>query len=120
MVRESMIKNSIVLVPFPFDDFSSSKVRPALCLTSEIGEHKHVVIAFISSNNSIEVVDSDIKIEKNSKLWENTGLAVDSILRLHRLVTVPRSIIKRKLGAMNPELQHLVEAKIKKMFELEP
>jgi len=32
-----MIKNAIILVPFPFDDFSASKVRPALCLTAEIG-----------------------------------------------------------------------------------
>jgi len=44
-----MIKNSIVLVPFPFDDFSVLKVRPALCLTSQIGIHHHVIIAFISS-----------------------------------------------------------------------
>ena len=44
-----MIKNSIVLVPFPFDDFSDAKVRPALCLTSEIGYYEHVIIAFISS-----------------------------------------------------------------------
>jgi len=44
-----MIKNTIVLVPFPFDDFSVLKVRPALCLTSEIGKFNHVIIAFISS-----------------------------------------------------------------------
>jgi len=44
-----MIKNSIVLVPFPFDDFSVSKVRLALCLTSDIGKYKQVIIAFISS-----------------------------------------------------------------------
>jgi len=43
-----MIKNSIVLVPFPFDDFSASKVRPALCLTSEIGQYDHVIIAILS------------------------------------------------------------------------
>lgn len=47
-----MIKSSIVLVPFPFDDFSVSKVRPALCLTSEIGKYNHVIIAFISSKIS--------------------------------------------------------------------
>jgi len=41
-----MIKNSIVLVPFPFDDFSVLKVRPAICLTSEIGKYNHVIIAF--------------------------------------------------------------------------
>jgi len=44
-----MIKWSIVLVPFPFDDFSSSKVRPALCVTSEIGKFNHIIIVFISS-----------------------------------------------------------------------
>lgn len=44
-----MIKNSIVLVMFPFDDFSTSKVIPALCLTNEIGKYEHVIIAFISS-----------------------------------------------------------------------
>jgi len=49
MGNHLMIKNSIVLVPFPFDDFSVSKVRPALCLTSEIGRSNHVIIAFISS-----------------------------------------------------------------------
>lgn len=44
-----MVKNSIVLVPFPFDDFSGLKVRPALCLTSEIGKYQPIIIAFISS-----------------------------------------------------------------------
>jgi len=55
-----MIKNSIVLVPFPFDDFSASKVRPALCLTNEVGKYKHVIIAFISSKIPGDLNDSDI------------------------------------------------------------
>ena len=41
-------KNSIVLVPFPFDDLSATKVRPALCLTERLGSHDHVVVAFIT------------------------------------------------------------------------
>ncbi len=28
-----MNKGKVVLVPFPFDDLSSTKVRPAVCLT---------------------------------------------------------------------------------------
>lgn len=31
------MKYRIVLVPFPFDDLSGSKLRPALCLTDVIG-----------------------------------------------------------------------------------
>jgi len=61
-----MIKNTIVLVPFPFDDFSVTKVRPALCLTNEIGKYNHVIIAFISSKIPDDLIESDIIIKKQS------------------------------------------------------
>jgi len=43
------MKYKIVLVPFPFDDLSSKKVRPAICLTDKIKPYNHVVLAFITS-----------------------------------------------------------------------
>ena len=64
MENHLMVKNSIVLVPFAFDNFSISKVRPALCLTSEKGKYNHVVIAFISSKMPDDLVDSDLIIQK--------------------------------------------------------
>ncbi len=85
-----MIKHSVVLVPFPFDDLSSSKVRPALCLTSEIGDFRHIVIAFISSKTPAELLPSDFLIKKGTSAWQGTRLAVDSVVRLHKLVTIPR------------------------------
>ena len=60
-----MIKNTIVLVPFPFDDFSVTKVRPAY-LTNEIGKYNHVTIAFISSKIPDDLIESDIIIKKQS------------------------------------------------------
>ncbi|SFD88630.1 type II toxin-antitoxin system PemK/MazF family toxin [Thermophagus xiamenensis] len=74
-----MIRNYIVLVSFPFDDFSSSKVRPALCLTSEIGKFNHVIIAFISSKIPDDIEDSDVVIKKDSLQWQGTGLVLDSV-----------------------------------------
>lgn len=96
-----MIRNSIVLVPFPFDDFSASKVRPALCLTAETGKFNHIIIAFISSKIPDELAESDIIVEKGSEYWEGTGLVVDSVIRLHKVVTIPKSLIKRRLGSIN-------------------
>jgi len=43
-----MTRGKVVLVPFPFDDFSGTKVRPAVCLTEPIGTHRHVILAFIT------------------------------------------------------------------------
>ena len=38
-----MLKHKVVLVPFPFDDISTNKVRPAVCLTDPIGPHSHMM-----------------------------------------------------------------------------
>lgn len=44
-----MTKGKIVLVPFPFDDLSGSKVRPAACLTEPVGRYRHLFVAFVTS-----------------------------------------------------------------------
>ena len=112
-----MIKNSIVLVPFPFDDFSVSKVRPALCLTSEIGKYNHVIIAFITSKMPEDLIESDMILRKQSESSLGTGLTVDSVIRLHKIVTIPKSLIKRKLGSINQSVEIEIKRKILLMFE---
>lgn len=112
-----MIRNQIVLVPFPFDDFSDSKVRPALCLTSEIGKFNHVIIAFISSKIPDDLIDSDVIIRKQSAESIGTGLAVDSVIRLHKIVTIPKSIIKRKLGGISKSVEADISNKLRRLFE---
>ena len=114
-----MIKNSIVLVPFPFDDFSVSKVRPALCLTTEIGIYNHVIIAFISSKLPDNLIDSDLIIKKQTENSLGTGLTVDSVIRLHKIITIPKTLIKRKLGTINSSVQAEIEMKIRQLFDRE-
>ncbi|WP_291857776.1 type II toxin-antitoxin system PemK/MazF family toxin [Marinilabilia sp.] len=104
------------MVPFPFDDFSSLKVRPALCLTEKIGKFEHVIIAFISSKVMGEILESDIIIRKNSEEWKDTGLVVDSVIRLHKMVTIPGSLIQRKLGHVNSSLKAQIREKIQGLF----
>ena len=61
------MKHKVVLVPFPFDDLSSTKVRPAVCLTESIGEHKHVVLAFITSRVPDEPLSTDLVFAETDK-----------------------------------------------------
>jgi mRNA interferase MazF len=59
-----MMKNKVVLVPFPFDDLSTSKVRPAVCLTDPVGPHRHVIMAFISSRMPVNQLETDLILPK--------------------------------------------------------
>jgi mRNA interferase MazF len=114
-----MIKYSIVLVPFPFDDFSDSKVRPALCVTSEIGHFNHVIIAFISSKIPDDLCESDLIILKQSNESIGTGLTNDSVIRLHKIVTIPKTLIKRRLGTINDSVAKEVRNKLNILFDKE-
>lgn len=113
-----MIKDKIVLIPFPFDDWRTTKVRPALCLTDPIGEFEHIVLAYISSQVPDVLLDSDILIDWKSRDFAMTGLKVSSNLRLHRLITIPSVLIKRELGTLSPLLSKKVSAKLIELFKL--
>lgn len=115
-----MIKGKVVLVPFPFDDLTATKVRPAVCLTEPIGSHRHVVVAFISSQIPADLFETDLLLEAQRANFASSGLKTSSVLRLHRLMTISASLIRRELGQLSPEIQMAIEGKLCKLFGLTP
>lgn len=110
------MKHKVVLVPFPFDDLSSTKVRPAVCLTESIGEHKHVILAFITSRVPDKPLSTDLVFAETDKDFSITGLRVSSALQLHRIMTVTSNIIIRELGQLSDSAQNEVEKRLKLLF----
>lgn len=114
-----MTKHKVVLVPFPFDDLSSTKVRPAVCLTEPIGPHRHVVLAFITSQAPHKPMASDVSLDPRDPAFAATGLRVPSTLQLHRLMTASSGLIKRQLGHLSSELEGRVAEGLRRLFALE-
>ena len=112
------MKNKVVIVPFPFDDLSSQKVRPAVCLTDEIKPYGHIVLAFITSKVSATPADTDFVIDSQGADFAQTGLKVSSTIRLHRLMTVSKQIIKRELGEISQNQRTEIENRLRKLFNL--
>lgn len=106
----------VVLVPFPFDDLSGQKVRPAVCLTDAIGVHRHVVLAFITSTVPTPLEPTDILLTPGTPDFAATGLRVQSTLRLHRIVTVSTAIIRRQMGSLSPGIQAQVQQHLRVLF----
>ncbi len=113
-----MTRGKIVLVPFPFDDLSASKLRPAVCLTDPVGPYRHVVLAFITSRRPADPEETDLLIETGSEGFSTTGLKVTSVVRLHRLLTVAESLIVRELGRLTPTQQRAVDSRLRQLFAL--
>lgn len=111
------MKHKIVLVPFPFDDLSAVKVRPALCLTNESRPYGHIVVAFITSRVFTENT-SDLVLDSTEPDFVETGLHVSSTIRLHRLVTISKSIVKRELGRLSEKKRLKVDENLRNLFKL--
>jgi len=112
------VLSRIVLVPFPFDDLTSTKVRPAVCLTDEIGPHHHVVLALIPSEVPESPSATDIVMRPDDPDFAATGLRVASAIRLHRLMTVSSEMIRRTLGTLPDPVATRVGGALRELFQL--
>ncbi len=113
-----MMRGKIVLLPFPFDDLSATKVRPALCLTDEIGSHGHVVVAFISSKLPAQPEEFDLIMRQADTGFPMTGLRVDSVLKVNRMMTVTHTLMLRELGTLSGEYLRGVEERLCTLFRV--
>jgi mRNA interferase MazF len=114
-----MTRGKVVLVPFPFDDLTTEKARPAVCLTEPVTSHRHIVLAFVTSREPEEPLDTDVVLDPQDPGFAQTGLQVRSTIRTHRLLTVASSIIKRELGSLSPGLQARIADAVHRLFALE-
>ena len=112
------MKYKIVLVPFPFDDLTGVKIRPAICLTDRISGYNHIVIAFVTSKISKANEKSDFILKSTDRDFHITGLKSDSAIRLHRLITIPTKIIRRQLGELPTHYRKDIDRKLRALFDL--
>jgi mRNA interferase MazF len=113
-----MTKGKVVLVPFPFDDLSTTKVRPAVCLTDPVGPYRHIILAFITSQIPPDLLETDVVLDSSQVDFSATGLHMSSTIRLHRLMTVATSLIQRELGELSPRMQNELVDKLRNLFNL--
>jgi mRNA interferase MazF len=118
MGNRFMTKGKVVLVPFPFDDLSATKVRPAVCLTEPIGPHRHVILAFITSRIPAALLETDFVLDVSHADFASTGLRVSSTLQLHRLMTATTALIRREMGELSPEMQTETARRLRQLFAL--
>lgn len=114
-----MVRGRIVLVPFPFDDLSSVKLRPALCLTEPIGQHRHVIVAFVTSRVPTDGLSTDVVLDSADPQFAQTGLKVTSAIRLHRLMTMSADAFRRELGHVPDAIWRQVRVQLAKVFDLD-
>ncbi len=111
-----MERSTVVLVHFPFTDYSSHKLRPAVIVSTN--NKSDVCVAFISSVIPMNLEDTDYLLNEDDASFPATGLKERSVFRMKKIATVDKKIIIGKIGIVPKELQSIIDLKLKKAFNL--
>jgi len=109
------MKGKIVLIPFPFTDLTATKLRPALALYE--GD-RDIVLAFISSKIRVGAESTGVMVTTSHAGFPESGLKVDSVIRLDKIATVLKDLMIGELGELDDDLRAEVNAKLAVLFRL--
>ena len=83
-------KGDLLLVAFPFADTGQSKRRPAM-VVADTGDGD-VLFARVTTQTKRDAFDVEL-VE-----WQSSGLLASSVVRLHKLATINKSLVGKRLG----------------------
>jgi len=111
-----MKRGDVVLVAWPFTDLTTAKVRPAIVVSSDDFNRGDDRILVAVSSNMSRWTSWDVPVRPSDAAFARTGLHVASSIQCGKLLTVSRSIIKRRLGAAAHYMTH-IESGIKNALD---
>jgi mRNA interferase MazF len=103
-------KGDIVKMPYPYsDDFSQSKIRPAIIISNEISNN-------LDSDYLVAQITSSIRRTPFSFMLDNRDLTnplpLNSEVRCNKITTVRQNLILSKISSLKIEKQEELSEKI--------
>ncbi len=100
-VLEMMLQRDIVLLNFPFSNLKQSKVRPAVILSNDKHNKKSDDIVVVPLTSNLQQTDYDMLI--TNKHLEKGNLIVDSRIKIDRIFSVDKKLVKMNIGKINKQ-----------------
>ncbi len=103
---EKSLRGDIVILDFPFSNLVQIKRRPALVIKVPKGDD--IIVSQITGKS----YESSVEIPVTKKDFKEGGLKVDSYLRLDKIFTVEKSMVRYKAGSLKPGKFEEIQNKI--------
>ena len=100
----------VVLVPFPYADFSRIKRRPSLVISK--AEFDNLILCQITSQ--AQTSQKAIKLDRDD--FASGSLRISSFIRPDKLFTVEQSVIEKNIGSLTDIKLKSVKAAVRQLF----
>jgi mRNA-degrading endonuclease toxin of MazEF toxin-antitoxin module len=127
MIQKKIFMNykrgDVVILSFPFvtPDGTMQKARPALVISDHSIRRRFddLILVGITSRRLDDVTETEFLIKESADYFEQSGLKKSSVVRCEYLMTVPKSLVTRKLGQLPNDIMKSIDKRIMKSLGLE-
>jgi mRNA interferase MazF len=109
------MKGAVVLVPFPYTDLSSTKMRPAVIL---LENENDIVVAFVSSKLPATQNPAAVILMQSDPGFVMTGLKTDSAIKLDKIATIIRTMVAGVIGELPDTARQEVNRKMADLYRI--
>jgi len=108
-----MKAGDIILIPFPFAEYTNRKVRPSVlvCLTKD--KYKDLVVSAISSVVPDRLNENEILIRPD----KTNNLRTESVIKVDRIVPVKAEDVIANIGELNKDDLAKFKRKFKNLID---
>ena len=106
----------VVLVPFPFTDFSTLKQRPALVISSDAfnrSSEDAILVALTSQSGSASKGGNYLIKGAEQK---HSGLLGEGVVLVGKIITIDQRLIRNKIGTLSPKVLEEISKRISKII----
>jgi mRNA interferase MazF len=106
----------VVLVRFPFTDLTTTKLRPAVVLSTH-GDDLTIVGIFSGLPQAPR--ETWIPLSTGEPAFAQTGLKTSSVIKAERIAVIEESVVVRKPGSLTPARMREVRRAVKRALNLD-
>lgn len=110
-------RGKLVLVPFPFTDLSSQKIRPALIVSDSKQMDRNVILLFVSSK-SYPLSKRRVRIKTTDYFFPQTGLKVTSTIHCDKIATLEKTIVLGEIGLLTSNVMKKISIALRSVMHL--
>ena len=108
-----MKTGDILLVPFPFAEFTNRKVRPCVVICTTKDKYQDLIVSAISSVVPDNLNENEILVESDSL----NSLRKTSVIKVDRIVTVKSTDVIARIGELSEKHKEEFIKKFKNLVE---
>lgn len=105
-------RGDIVLVPFPFTDFSTLKQRPALIISSDVFNQSREDVILVALTSQTESASKGGNYLVKGAERKRSGLLKDGVVLVGKIVTIDQRLIRSTLGTLSSKTLSVIFKRI--------